>query len=95
MAMLMPVLEQARLVANSPSGWAIACRPAGDTPRGNLICRPKQVVLVVIPDTSTNTRDRSRYLLKAELFSVMVLWYVEPELKKSDRHKTKGGLRKN
>lgn len=48
-----------------------------------MIVRPRHVVAVLSLDTSTSTRDRSRYLLKAELFSVIVVWYVEPELKKS------------
>lgn len=59
--------------------------PAGEMHSGNLIVLSRHVVEVVRLATSTSTRDRSRYLLKAELFSAMVVWNVEPELKNSGR----------
>ena len=53
--MSMPFLAQARLVASSPSGWAMAWPPAGETERGNEMDRPKTVVEVSTLDTSTST----------------------------------------
>ena len=78
--MLTPSFAHARLFASSPSGCAIACRPAGDTERGNEILRPNDVVDVSTPETSTRTRGRSRYLEKALEFSWIVSWSVDPEL---------------
>ncbi len=65
--------EQARDVANSPSGCASACMPAGAQPNGKAILWPKHDVEVSAFDTSINTRLRTRYLLYAVLFSWMVL----------------------
>ena len=45
--------------------------------------RPKTVVDVSTPETSTRTRGRRRYFEKAVEFSWMVTWSVEPELKNS------------
>lgn len=73
MAMLTPAEAQARLVASSPSGCAIAWRPAGETERGKVILRERQVVEVSTAETSTRTRGRRRYLEKAIEFSWMVV----------------------
>lgn len=81
--MLIPFLAQAREVASSPSGCAMPWSPAGETHSGKAIWRSKTVVLVSVSATSTRTRGRRRYLEKALLFSLMVIWSVEPELKKS------------
>lgn len=78
--MLTPCLAHALLVASSPSGCAMAWRPAGDTQRGKEIWRLKTVVEVETAETSTRTRGRRRYLEKAREFSWMVTWSVEPEL---------------
>lgn len=78
--MLTPCLAHARLVASSPSGCAMAWRPAGDTQRGKEISRSKRVVEVVTAETSMRTRGRRRYLRKAREFSWMASWSVEPEL---------------
>ena len=80
MAILTPCLAHARLVASSPSGCAIACRPAGDTQRGKESFWPKRWVEVETAETSMRTRGRRRYLVKAREFSWMVIWSVEPEL---------------
>jgi hypothetical protein len=80
MAMLTPFIAQAREVASSPSGCAIAWRPVGETERGKAISRPKTFVVVVVFETSTRTRGRRRYLEKAVEFSRIVSWSVEPEL---------------
>ena len=80
MAMLTPFLAQARLVARSPSGCAIACTPAGETERGKEIFRPNAVVDVSTLETSTRTRGRRRYFEKAVEFSCIVTCSVEPEL---------------
>jgi hypothetical protein len=58
----------------------MACRPAGEMPRGKVTERPKTVVCVVVCETSTRTRGRRRYLEKAAAFSRIVVWSVEPEL---------------
>lgn len=42
--------------------------------------RPKTVVEVSTPDTSTRTLGLKRYLEKAVEFSWIVTWSVEPEL---------------
>jgi hypothetical protein len=78
--MLTPFVAQAREVASSPSGCAIAWRPVGEMERGKAISRPKTVVVVVVFETSTRTRGRRRYLEKAVQFSRIVSWSVEPEL---------------
>ena len=78
--MLMPFLAQARLVASSPAGWAIACIPAGETPSGNAILLPRTWELVSMLDTSRSTRVRKRYLLNAAAFSRSVTCSVAPEL---------------
>ena len=78
--MLTPLVAQAREVASSLSGCAIAWRPTGETERGKAISRPKTVVVVVVFETSTRTRGRRRYLEKAAQFSRIVSWSVEPEL---------------
>ena len=78
--MLTPLVAQAREVASSPSGCAIAWRPTGEMERGKAISRPKTFVVVVVFETSTRTRGRRRYLKKAVKFSWIVSWSVEPEL---------------
>jgi hypothetical protein len=67
----------------------MAWSPAGEMHSGNLIVRSRQVVEVESWETSISTRERSRYLLKADEFSAMVVWYVEPELKKSIESRSK------
>lgn len=79
----MPIRAHARLVASSPSGWAIPWSPAGDTHRGNVISRLNTLILVLTLETSFRTRGRMRYLLYAVEFSRTVTWFVAPELKKS------------
>lgn len=80
MAILTPFLAQALLVASSPSGWAIAWRPAGETDRGKEIWWAKMVVEVETLETLMRTRGRRRYWENAVEFSWMVIWSVEPEL---------------
>ena len=46
--------------------------------------RPKTVMDVSTPDTSTKTLGLKRYLEKADEFSWMVTWSVEPLLKNSN-----------
>lgn len=72
--------EQARLVASSPSGCAMAWRPAGAMQRGKSIDLSKIMVEVLTLETSRRTRGRSLYLLKARLLSATVTCEVEPEL---------------
>jgi hypothetical protein len=81
--MLTPILAHARLVASSPSGWAMPWSPAGDTHRGNAMSRLNRLVLVLTFETSFRTRGRMRYLMYAVEFSRTVTWFVAPELKKS------------
>jgi hypothetical protein len=80
MAMLTHFIAQAREVASSLLGCAIAWRPAGETERGEAISRSKTFIVVVVFKTSTRTPGRRRYLEKAAQVSRIVSWPVEPEL---------------
>ena len=73
MAMWMLRLAQARLVASSPSGWAMAWRPAGDTQRGKEIFFPRAVQLVLVFETFLRTRHQRRYFGYAVRFSWTVI----------------------
>lgn len=75
---------QARLVANSPSGCAIPCNPAGEMHSGKAMDFPSTVVRVLACETFFRTRGRMRYLSKALLFSWRVCCAVAPELKNSE-----------
>lgn len=73
MPMLTPALAHAREVASSPSGWAMAWMPAGETHSGKVILLPKHSTLVSALETSMRTRLRTRYFWYAAVFSLMVI----------------------
>jgi|LauGreDrversion4_1035100.scaffolds.fasta_scaffold953841_1 hypothetical protein len=72
-------LWAARLVAFSPSGWAICCMAVGAMQMGDDTFSPRIVVCMSMLDTSTRMRGMRRSLEKASLFSLSVIMSLDPD----------------